>query len=204
MFARISLVLFWLIMTILGLIVIRRRRAGAMTGFGGGIPADISQWGYVIISLALLSFIYLSILTILYIWVPEFVTDFAYLELIMDANTSTVFANVGGGLTLLGSVIFLTAFFNLGSSIRLLLPSDKEHTHLVTDGWYAHSRNPLYLGLHISMVGWIFIFPSILTIVALAIFLINQHLRILTEEKFLEKKFGDEYVSYKKQVRRYL
>ena len=74
----------------------------------------------------------------------------------------------------------------------------------MTDGWYAHSRNPLYLGLHIAMIGWIFILPSIPTILMLVIFLINQHFRILLEEEFLEKQFEEEYREYKKRVRRYL
>lgn len=204
MFARVSLAFFWLITTVLGLIVIKRKRAGDTTGFGGGIPSDIPRWAYIVIPLVLLSFIYLSMLTILYIWIPSLVVSFVYMELLLDIYTAEVLANIGGGLTLLGALIFLTAFFNLGSSIRLLLPGEEEQTQLITDGWYAYSRNPLYLGLHIAMIGWILILPSLLTVVALVIFLINQHFRILTEEKFLEKRFGEEYIEYKRRVRRYL
>ncbi|MFX1484912.1 MAG: methyltransferase family protein, partial [Promethearchaeota archaeon] len=101
-------------------------------------------------------------------------------------------------------MIFLTAFFHLGSSVRLLLPEENDRTQLMTDGWYAHSRNPLYLGLHVSMIGWALIFPSLLVVVALVIFLANQHFRILLEEKFLEEQFGEEDHDYKKHVHRYL
>ncbi len=202
MLARTSLILFWLILTIMGLIIIKRKRTGDMSGFGGGLPSDIPRWGYVVIPLALLGFFYLSALTVLYIWIPALVTDFVFLKIPLDIRTTNILINIGGGLTLLGALILLTAFFHLGSSIRLLLP--EERTQLVTDGWYAHSRNPFYLGLHIAMIGWIFIFPGILTIVMLVIFLINQHFRILLEEEFLEKQFEDEYREYKKRVRRYL
>ncbi|MFX1561560.1 MAG: methyltransferase family protein, partial [Promethearchaeota archaeon] len=161
-------------------------------------------WGYVAILLAVLSFLYLTALTILYIWVPVLALDLIYIRIPLDTALLELLMNLGAGLNLLGTVIFLTAFFNLGSSIRLLIPKEEERTQLMTNGWYAHSRNPLYLGLHIAMIGWVLIFPSILTILALAIFLVNQHFRIRLEEKFLEEQFGEKYRDYMKRVRRYL
>lgn len=204
LFARVSLALFWLIMTVLGLIVIKRKRSGDISGFGGIPPSDVPRWGFVTIPLAILSFIYLSLLTILYVWTPNLVLNYVFYMFPLDTFILETLESIGGGLTLLGAMIFLTAFFHLGSSIRLLLPKQNERTRLMTDGWYAHSRNPLYLGLHVSMIGWALIFPSLLVVVALVIFLANQHFRILLEEDFLEKQFGDEYRDYKKQVRRYL
>lgn len=204
LFVRVSLALFWSIMTILGLIIIKRKRSGDVSGFGGRLPSDIPRWACVTIPLAILSFIYLSALAILYVWTPNLVTNYVYYILPLNTFILEALANIGGGLTLLGTLIFLTAFFHLGSSIRLLLPKQNERTQLMTDGWYAHSRNPLYLGLHVSMIGWALVFPSFLVVVALVIFLANQHFRILLEEKFLEEQFGDDYRDYKKQVRRYL
>jgi len=201
--ARISLALFWLAATILGLDVIKRKKSEGISSITGRTPGDIPRWGYVVIPLVMLSFLYLSILTILYIWLPELVADFNFSAIPLDTNTLELLSNIGAGLTFIGTLTFLTAYFNLGSSIRLLMPGEEERTKLITDGWYAHSRNPLYLGLHIAMVGWIFILPSFLTVLALALFLVNQHFRILLEEKFLEDRFGEEYREYKEQVRRY-
>ena len=191
-------------MTVLGLIVILRKRFDNASSFRGVAAFDIPKWGYAIIPLAVLGFIYLTVLTILYVWIPELAMDFVYFKFSLDSSMLEVLMILGAGLTLLGTLIFLTAFFHLGSSIRLLIPEESEKTQLMTDGWYAHSRNPLYLGLHVAMIGWVFIFPSLLTVLALVVFLLNQHFRILQEEKFLEDEFGEEYQEYKKRVRRYL
>jgi len=201
--ARISLALFWLAATIIGLDAIKRKKREGISSITGRTPGDIPRWGHVVIPLVMLSFLYLTTLTILYIWLPEIVTNFIFFTISLDTNMLELLSNVGAGLTFIGTLIFLTAYFNLGSSIRLLMPGEEERTELITDGWYAHSRNPLYLGLHIAMVGWIFILPSLLTVLALALFLVNQHFRILLEEKFLEDRFGEEYREYKEQVRRY-
>lgn len=201
--ARISLAFFWLATTILGLDVIKRKKSEGISNFTGRTPSNIPRWGYVVIPIAMLSFLYLAALTILYIWLPAILTYFVFFTASLDTSMLELLSYLGAGLTFIGTLIFVTAYFNLGSSIRLLMPREEERTKLITDGWYAHSRNPLYLGLHIAMIGWIFILPSLLTGLALVIFLVNQHFRILVEEKFLEDRFGVEYREYKKQVRRY-
>jgi protein-S-isoprenylcysteine O-methyltransferase Ste14 len=76
---------------------------------------------------------------------------------------------------------------------------------LITSGPYRFSRNPLYLG------GNIFIFfgaalllgsPTALVVTALHIPLIDRFIR--REEEQLERNFGDEWLSYKRRVRRWL
>jgi protein-S-isoprenylcysteine O-methyltransferase Ste14 len=82
------------------------------------------------------------------------------------------------------------------------LPTEK--TILKTNGIYRFSRNPMYFGFNLltiaSMLYWININVIILGIYSIIIY----HLIILGEEKFLEERFGDEYFSYKKIVRRYI
>jgi protein-S-isoprenylcysteine O-methyltransferase Ste14 len=204
MLGRISLLIFWLVILALSLVAVGRWRTGSVPDFRGQIPEDVPRWGYVIIPFALLGFVYLFILTLLYIWNPAIVLGLLWFNIPMDGIVIGILVLIGSLLTLVGTVIFLTAFFHLGSSVRLLIPDEEERTELMTDGWYAYSRNPLYLGLHISMVGWVFIMPDVLTVLALVVFLLNQHFRIISEEKFLEERFGEEYHEYKKRVRRYL
>lgn len=204
MLGRISLLVFWLVMLALSLVAVGRWRTGSVPDFRGQIPEDIPRWGYVIIPFALLGFVYLFILTLLYIWDPGVASGFLWFSIPLDDVVMELLVFIGSLLTLVGTMVFLTAFFHLGSSVRLLIPDEEERTELMTDGWYAYSRNPLYLGLHISMVGWVLIMPDALTILALVVFLLNQHFRILSEERFLEARFGEEYYEYKKRVRRYL
>ncbi|MFX1484050.1 MAG: hypothetical protein ACFFCP_12795, partial [Promethearchaeota archaeon] len=128
LFARISLALFWSVLTVLGLIVLKRKRSGDISGFGGRLPSDVPRWGCVTIPLAILSFIYLSVLSILYVWTPNLVMNYVYYMFSLDTFMLETLANIGGGLTLLGTMIFLTAFFHLGSSVRLLLPEENDRT----------------------------------------------------------------------------
>ena len=81
----------------------------------------------------------------------------------------------------------------------------KPTTALVTDGAYRFTRNPIYLGmgaLYVALaVGlgllWSFLF---LPLVILAV----DRLVIVREERYLERKFGREYVEYTRRVRRWI
>ena len=65
--------------------------------------------------------------------------------------------------------------------------------HLMTDGPYRFTRNPMLLGIYIYDIGvlvWI-VEVTLLT------------LQVRSEEKRLEADFGDEYRAYKCSVPRY-
>lgn len=76
--------------------------------------------------------------------------------------------------------------------------------HLMTDGPYRFSRNPMLLGVYVYDLGVLLWLQSWwpLSIFAAEVFLLT--LQVRSEEKRLEKDFGEEYLTYKKQVRRYL
>ena len=75
--------------------------------------------------------------------------------------------------------------------------------HLMTDGPYHFSRNPMLLGIYIYDMGvllWRLSWWPILVFIVEVFFLTIQ---VRSEEKRLEKDFGDEYKAYKRQVPRY-
>jgi protein-S-isoprenylcysteine O-methyltransferase Ste14 len=78
-------------------------------------------------------------------------------------------------------------------------------TSLVTTGIYKVSRNPAYLSLVLFYIGLSFLINSIwiLILVVPAFYSIHKFC-IEREEKYLEGKFGDQYLAYKKQVRRWI
>lgn len=101
------------------------------------------------------------------------------------------------------SLFFITiSLLNLGKSVRLGLPSGD--TNLKRNGLYRVSRNPMYFGFNLltisSMVFTFNIFVSILGIYSIIVY----HLIIKAEERFLEQRFGDEFLKYKSKTRRYL
>ena len=76
---------------------------------------------------------------------------------------------------------------------------------LVTDGIFAHSRNPLYLGNILILVGLGVMANSLLfNLVASPLFIFMYAAIIRAEENFLGKKFGEVYYRYITDVNRWL
>jgi len=76
---------------------------------------------------------------------------------------------------------------------------------LVTHGPFRYSRNPQYISGNILYLGIAISFNALWPIVFLpAILLIMIEGVIKREERYLERRFGDEYLSYKARVRRWL
>lgn len=95
----------------------------------------------------------------------------------------------------------LEKFFKSNNTVILVKPANS----LQTDGIYGITRNPMYCGmafLYLGLTCWIgnwwnlILFPILLSG--------NQFYVIRSEEKYLVRAFGDEYLAYKKKVRRWL
>ncbi len=81
-----------------------------------------------------------------------------------------------------------------------------EHsTHPITGGMYKVSRNPMYLGMVVILLGIAVLFGSISPFISIPVFIwLIQSNFIRLEEAALEETFGDEYREYKTRVRRWL
>jgi protein-S-isoprenylcysteine O-methyltransferase Ste14 len=85
-----------------------------------------------------------------------------------------------------------------------LVPFSKATT-LVTSGLYRVTRNPMYLGMALMLLGGALVFGSLGALLPLPLFMvIIQRRFILGEERFLEATFGDEYRAYRERVRRWI
>jgi protein-S-isoprenylcysteine O-methyltransferase Ste14 len=81
----------------------------------------------------------------------------------------------------------------------------KPSTALVFDGPYRFTRNPMYLGMAAVYVGLAFVLGLMWALLFLPLVLIAvDRLVIAREEPYLERKFGEEYVAYKRRVRRWI
>lgn len=76
--------------------------------------------------------------------------------------------------------------------------------HLMTDGPYRFSRNPMLLGIYIYDLGVLLWLQSWWPLIVFAVEVILLTLQVRSEEKRLEADFGDEYRAYKSRVRRYI
>ncbi len=88
-----------------------------------------------------------------------------------------------------------------GTNVRPNLPA----TTIVSEGPFAFTRNPLYLGLLTiyAGLGIALASPAFLAVIV-PFFLILHFGAVLREERYLEAKFGDVYLAYKARVRRWV
>lgn len=76
---------------------------------------------------------------------------------------------------------------------------EREDT-LVTTGIYAYTRNPIYFGATIMILGWFLVFPFTFILIATLMFSILFYITAKSEEKQLSQKFGREYTKYKREI----
>jgi len=112
---------------------------------------------------------------------------------------------ISGIIFLIIAIFFLVKsleqFFQSKNSLITIKPA----TSLQTTGIYNVTRNPMYVGLAIVYLGIsCFIGNWWNVILFFLLLLIIQEYIIKHEEKYLERRFGQEYLDYKLKVRRWL
>ncbi len=106
----------------------------------------------------------------------------------------------GVGWTLAGTGIVISA-----SAVRTVSNVDLERpSTLISTGLYAISRNPMYVGWTLLYLGTALITRNVWMVASLPIVGRIIHRDVLREEHTLEQAFGEEYLRYRKLVRRYL
>ena len=76
--------------------------------------------------------------------------------------------------------------------------------HLMTDGPYKWSRNPMLAGTYLYYIGFLIALWSWWALSVFVIVATVMMLQVRSEEKRLEADFGQEYLDYKRRVRRFL
>jgi protein-S-isoprenylcysteine O-methyltransferase Ste14 len=75
---------------------------------------------------------------------------------------------------------------------------------LVTDGPYQYSRNPQYLGDCLNIIGYMILTNSWMACVLGILGVILNVLAPFTEEPWLEERFGESYLAYKRKVPQFI
>jgi len=117
---------------------------------------------------------------------------------------SDIFFAVGWIVVVAVVAIDISAMRTLSRANTTIMPN-KASEHLVTTGAFSFTRNPIYLGNTLMMVG-VGMISGIAWFILLAVAaaFITQKLAIEREEKHLDARFGKKYFDYKKRVRRWL
>jgi len=110
---------------------------------------------------------------------------------------------LGASLVVIAIALFVASvgkFRAAGTAV----PANKPTTAIVRTGPYRFSRNPIYLAFSLLQLGIAIWVNSLWLLATLAVALALIHVVIAREERYLERKFGTEYLAYKAAVRRWL
>ena len=90
-------------------------------------------------------------------------------------------------------------------SVKTEIHTFKKPKKLITDGLFQYTRNPIYLGFTIALLGIAILLGRATTFIpALAFFLITNFWYIPFEEKNMVAIFGQDYLFYKRKIRRWI
>ena len=125
-----------------------------------------------------------------------------YLPIVRIAESSWRLVGIAPILAgILMAAISAGAFSRAGTPVIPFHPS----TALVETGFYRFTRNPMYLGMVLVLVGVAILSGTLGAWLPVPVFIAVIHYRfILGEERFLTSIFGEDYERYRTRVRRWL
>ena len=122
--------------------------------------------------------------------------------MIAELQTPAILVS-GNVLLTLGFLSTLGIHFRLGREWRSGIDPGGPR-HLISSGVYGFSRNPMFLSVAISQLGFFLAIPSLFSLVCLLVGLYTLHSQALAEETHLVGLFPEDYRDYASRVRRWI
>lgn len=113
---------------------------------------------------------------------------------------------VAGAVGLTGALICLLGVASFRRAKTTVNPMKPESSSsLVTSGIYRMTRNPMYLGFALILLGWSAFCSNALALALVPLFVFYlDRFQIRPEERALEALFGQDFIAYKGRVRRWI
>jgi protein-S-isoprenylcysteine O-methyltransferase Ste14 len=160
------------------------------------LPNDDSA--YALIGLYFkLTMIFMFVYVLIFAFVPIFYENFLP---ITQLETLTI-KYLGLGLLVFALVWTIIAQGHMKNSWRIGIDTETK-TELITAGLFKFSRNPIFFGMTISLVGLFLTTPNALTGLFLILGYVLIQIQIRLEEEFLTNQHRQKYIEYKQKVRR--
>jgi len=143
---------------------------------------------------------------------PPLAWGFAVIAgLALDWLAPLRFLPAGLAVRWLGAIVFGVALTLFAWAIVTMtragsnVPTNRPTTTIVDNGPYRFTRNPIYLGMFLALIGLAIGFDTLWLLMMLVLFwLLIRYGVVAREEAYLERKFGDVYRGYRSRVRRWL
>jgi protein-S-isoprenylcysteine O-methyltransferase Ste14 len=123
------------------------------------------------------------------------------LPIIWIENSTVQYVGIALLLASLGWTIL--AQIQMGNSWRIGIDEEKQTT-LVQSGLFRYSRNPIFLGMQLTLLGFFLAMPNALTLLIVVLGFALIQIQVRLEEEFLTKMHGAEYENFKRAVGRWL
>jgi len=128
----------------------------------------------------------------------------SYSYLVPIDYLSNAALNFIGQILLVIAVIWvLIAQVHMQKSWRIGIDEDVK-TELIQTGLFKLSRNPIFLGMRMMMLGLFLVLPTAATLATLLCGDLLVQIQVRLEEEFLTRAHGETYRTYQKQVRRWI
>jgi protein-S-isoprenylcysteine O-methyltransferase Ste14 len=141
----------------------------------------------------------------------QFVTVAALMWWISDSIPWLDYSSIqlkwlGISLFLIGVFIGLLGVYEFWKQRTTVDPHKPEKvSSFVHAGIYRFTRNPMYLGLLVGLIGILFYFTNPVNILPVIGFVLYMNrFQIIPEERVMVKKFGEDFLEYKQSVRRWI
>ncbi len=105
-------------------------------------------------------------------------------------------------LHIISSVLIVAGFWLLSSSWRILYKAQKTKK-LAMEGPYRYVRHPQYVAFVLVMLGFLFQWPTLVTLIMFPILVLTYVRLSLREERDVEKEWGDVYRKYANETPRF-
>jgi protein-S-isoprenylcysteine O-methyltransferase Ste14 len=141
------------------------------------------------------------------LWAVLLLTSLYYLSEIPGLAAMPEWRHKPAGMILIAlgmipPLVSIGQFFLVGTQVH---PTSKTNNKLVTSGFFALTRNPMYLGLIVACTGVALWFGRPLMFLApRLVFMIENWAFIPYEETKMRRQFGDAFDAYCKRVRRWI
>lgn len=158
------------------------------------LPKDDSAYGLIgryfkLTLIALFAYVLLYAFIETSIFLP-----IAYLE-------HSILRYTGIGLLIVSLIWTIIAQNHMKDSWRIGIDQENK-TQLITSGLFSVSRNPIFLGMIVSLLGLFLSTPNTFTFIFLLVGYILIQIQIRLEEEFLIGQHGEEYISYQQKTKR--
>lgn len=102
----------------------------------------------------------------------------------------------GSILSIIGLVVWWFGKITLHDAFTSMPKANR----IIKNGIYSKIRHPIYAGLSIMLMGWMFLFHNWIAYTICGITIITLIIRAYFEEKILTEKFGKAYINYRKNT----